>query len=148
MIKYIYIPLCFYFINIGTAGSFYDIIFTFHYASTLSETADCRGVCSLIYIPLCFYFILMPVGHWSVYSPFTFHYASTLSSGYWPYSTAITKFTFHYASTLSQADRSAHVLIKIYIPLCFYFIVWEAVSQPPPSKFTFHYASTLSTSDI
>ena len=54
----IYIPLCFYFIvNVRqTPGG--TVIFTFHYASTLSEHSVCvciRG--SSIYIPLCFYFI-------------------------------------------------------------------------------------------
>ena len=56
------------------------ILFTFHYASTLSMTDFRRPAYSVIYIPLCFYFIhLRFQGALHVLLQFTFHYASTLS---------------------------------------------------------------------
>ena len=55
---FIYIPLCFYFIDQFHVFSFLPLQFTFHYASTLSS-AWMRAIrcMELIYIPLCFYFI-------------------------------------------------------------------------------------------
>ena len=97
---------------------------------------------------------------------FTFHYASTLSllSQYCLYPDLT--FTFHYASTLSLQTRplrlrqlhlhsimlllypwrpwSTSLIQIIYIPLCFYFIVWRCREESGHAKFTFHYASTLS----
>ena len=122
----IYIPLCFYFIIDACVGFFTRLIFTFHYASTLSHTG----------------------GRWFwVHYLFTFHYASTLSlqnitqslGFYHLHSTMLLLypneysivpvswygFTFHYASTLSFSS---------FARLHFF------------SLFTFHYASTLSTS--
>ena len=58
MLVCIYIPLCFYFIPKSCAIRLIEILFTFHYASTLSS-------CVLIYAFSS--------------SKFTFHYASTLS---------------------------------------------------------------------
>ena len=77
--------------------------FTFHYASTLSCAAlDASHQHDIIYIPLCFYFILalsmLKVGN----SRFTFHYASTLSTSRGKYDRPFFLFTFHYASTLSS----------------------------------------------
>ena len=58
------------------------------------------------------------------------------------------RFTFHYASTLSKnRDQKSIGRTKIYIPLCFYFIVWAFCSDKQRNTwFTFHYASTLSRS--
>ena len=78
----IYIPLCFYFITVFHCVSIACFWFTFHYASTLSESDLSKDACrqdlhsimlllypipffgyvliSSIYIPLCFYFIQMP----------------------------------------------------------------------------------------
>ena len=107
----IYIPLCFYFIEDVTSNAFTYVIFTFHYASTLSEYPIQRLFPGMwIYIPLCFYFI------W-VYEPapqkddeFTFHYASTLSSSPPPPLSGTSAFTFHYASTLSVwQNQSARI---------------------------------------
>ena len=97
----IYIPLCFYFIDTSKLDSRFRMIFTFHYASTLS-----------IHLITC---ILS-------FDRFTFHYASTLSNSA---SSRLSSF-IHLHSTmlllylLSVALRSQIRLI--YIPLCFYFI--------------------------
>ena len=123
-IKFIYIPLCFYFIPEHDACYFFSDLFTFHYASTLSRrlaerrSEQCINLHSTmlllyqkwdwqklrktqIYIPLCFYFIL-PVMHPTVCRK------------------------------------------VIYIPLCFYFILRRNPFQEEKVIFTFHYASTLS----
>ena len=99
------------------------ILFTFHYASTLSMTDFRRPAYSVIYIPLCFYFI-------AVVPPM-----SSAGSG---------SFTFHYASTLSHVSVLLISCILIYIPLCFYFIWVTGYDINDYDKFTFHYASTLS----
>ena len=142
----IYIPLCFYFIWIGFDN--HDLVswFTFHYASTLSWTADpeklwdrylhstmlllyqfayeVRNNMGEIYIPLCFYFIetqLISVG----YKLIDLHSTMLLLYQIWAvYSVCWCKFTFHYASTLSGIG---------------------SVRYPFHDLFTFHYASTLST---
>ena len=125
--RFIYIPLCFYFIGVLAPSALIAKIFTFHYASTLSVhllQKSLRG------------------------NLFTFHYASTLSIQKWRRSikcinlhstmlllyltededvTIPAKFTFHYASTLS--DKTHRHYRADY---------W----------FTFHYASTLSTCPI
>ena len=123
-IKFIYIPLCFYFIPEHDACYFFSDLFTFHYASTLSRrlaerrSEQCINLHSTmlllyqkwdwqklrktqIYIPLCFYFIL-PVMHPTVcrkviYIPLCFYFID-------------------YENTVH------HHKIRIYIPLCFYFI--------------------------
>ena len=99
----IYIPLCFYFITkllVGNSASL--TLFTFHYASTLSNV-----LCTSI----------------ALISAFTFHYASTLSKTQALEAPASAPFTFHYASTLSYLlFCRSHCLGFIYIPLCFYFI--------------------------
>ena len=59
-------------------------LFTFHYASTLSEQASVGRMESiLIYIPLCFYFIFLLALSGLPPFTFTFHYASTLSEIGW-----------------------------------------------------------------
>ena len=120
----IYIPLCFYFI--GEPGIWFLIgsPFTFHYASTLSDSADSLSNESI---------------------SFTFHYASTLSRQTLTVESScknlhstmlllyrrlptetgrgLFPFTFHYASTLSRKpDHDYRNRFRIYIPLCFYFI--------------------------
>ena len=144
----IYIPLCFYFIGFSPGSVYYymhhlhstmlllylqpvykverdKITFTFHYASTLSDSFTPGGstICQFtfhyastlsdfpsctfnsdfyIYIPLCFYFIQNRRSSTDVRFKFTFHYASTLS-----------------ASRLFLLPPFG----IIYIPLCFYFIL-------------------------
>ena len=57
-----------------------SVVFTFHYASTLSDGVNpLQGQVCHIYIPLCFYFISRLPSQKKRPSPFTFHYASTLS---------------------------------------------------------------------
>ena len=98
----IYIPLCFYFIREINGSDRIDLLFTFHYASTLSvEWRSC--LCSA--------------------SAFTFHYASTLSkllAGLLPGWVCIYIPLCFYFILLAQIyNRRCFV---IYIPLCFYFI--------------------------
>ena len=141
-----------------------------------------------IYIPLCFYFIMCMRYDKEVSIIFTFHYASTLSRDLGGFNRINLSFTFHYASTLSMTHQfrslpqihlhSTMLLLypyslkwqawpwRIYIPLCFYFILMrlQVTTSPlwnlhstmlllyPTDKhwwtgerlFTFHYASTLS----
>ena len=123
--SYIYIPLCFYFILKGGFASLGDIVFTFHYASTLSVSAGSNTLWSItIYIPLCFYFILLSG---SVSAPACPYLHSTMLLLYrhhpWKYRSAVYSFTFHYASTLSAGPPpKIRPSSFIYIPLCFYFI--------------------------
>ena len=169
--RYIYIPLCFYFISRAHHPPWALCRFTFHYASTLS-------------IPLSTY-----SRRWSAFTfhyastlsvgqgldlcrdtIFTFHYASTLSWSPSLVSVETVKFTFHYASTLSVSScMSYESFCFIYIPLCFYFIIDRqtakklreqdlhstmlllyhnphAFTKSFLEQFTFHYASTLSDS--
>ena len=75
---------------------------------------------------------------------FTFHYASTLSFLFTPeelqernlHSTMLLLYLF------AVSPKSTR--IKIYIPLCFYFIGGATGTDNNNEKFTFHYASTLS----
>ena len=142
----IYIPLCFYFIPFDKIIRNPLSVFTFHYASTLSEYAPrlrvilpyLHSTMLLLYPSDCsckgswnwkftFHYASTLSGRQTgraghLASEFTFHYASTLSvpgnrDRQWP-----AEFTFHYASTLSQPLRSFCFLLCIYIPLCFYFI--------------------------
>ena len=80
----------------------YNIRFTFHYASTLSHLFPSSKGLELIYIPLCFYFIWVGSAIAAGAKLFTFHYASTLSIVVFFLTDAIYRFTFHYASTLSH----------------------------------------------
>ena len=123
-------------------------IFTFHYASTLSEgRLSGWPECLQIYIPLCFYFInRLGIDWgliWSIYIPLCFYFIisvilSSVTCSAW--------FTFHYASTLSAYvswHTACHnylhstmlllypkllhqniIAFRIYIPLCFYFIAY------------------------
>ena len=97
-------------------------IFTFHYASTLSNSG---------------------IVNTSLPSAFTFHYASTLSS----FSENADPVTLNLHSTMLLLYRRGARLI-IYIPLCFYFIRADRAACDDYHKFTFHYASTLSRSSF
>ena len=146
-----------------------NVIFTFHYASTISPLCTARGLkCLILYIPLCFYYYIETLSKvlFSANS-FTFHYASTISWS-WPIlCTRSSDFTFHYASTISVCFNSQALCnIRLYIPLCFYYILppgWSDSCWLPPLHstmlllypnpatpiltrwlFTFHYASTIS----
>ena len=82
-----------------------------------------------IYIPLCFYFIGNRHPLWPGWTQFTFHYASTLSDHFQQKPIYDNTFTFHYASTLSKRrPPPATVIEPIYIPLCFYFILFDSCS--------------------
>ena len=127
---HIYIPLCFYFIDVRKRSP--------------SNIA-------LIYIPLCFYFINMFSAFPLPCPQFTFHYASTLSWVAVDHSDLGTLFTFHYASTLSMPDELKQAIVcnlhstmlllyllspdmpgrisSIYIPLCFYFIRKRMIAE-------------------
>ena len=102
---YIYIPLCFYFIEMALrlAGAG-NQVFTFHYASTLSRKAAWSIMSTMIYIPLCFYFIYFPLRHWRrfchIYIPLCFYF---IAASIWGTHSCVA-FTFHYASTLSKAE--------------------------------------------
>ena len=124
----IYIPLCFYFIRVCHKAWDWELLFTFHYASTLSLT-DCLRwrIRESIYIPLCFYFIEKI---WDM---------STLNADYL-HSTML----LLYRSAVHPGQHS----IPIYIPLCFYFIKYAFWDNAETVLFTFHYASTLSISSI
>ena len=101
------------------------VVFTFHYASTLS-LARVECIFSVpIYIPLCFYFILTYIPH----SLVLLHLHSTMLLLYrirsiYPGYSYI--FTFHYASTLSPQVLICKDQLLIYIPLCFYFIYFRS----------------------
>ena len=98
--------------------------FTFHYASTLSRIASAIQCCMDSFTfhyasTLSFYAADFFFFHFS----FTFNYASTLSISGNRILAIIPEFTFHYASTLSKRLLIRAILIFcIYIPLCFYFI--------------------------
>ena len=122
-LRQIYIPLCFYFIVEldGTCG--FAIWFTFHYASTLSNSA--HGYPESLY-------------------RFTFHYASTLSRkmawlGNWLWHLHSTMLLLYLEPVQIQIQ-----IVVIYIPLCFYFICIPPFYCWYQLLFTFHYASTLS----
>ena len=119
-------------------------VFTFHYASTLSDNNCNRCKEKYIYIPLCFYFILRRIAakdiDTCIYIPLCFYFIGGKQES----ASKNTQFTFHYASTLSKPKRiverskkNLHSImlllyqvnniqvssgLSIYIPLCFYFI--------------------------
>ena len=80
----IYIPLCFYFIGADDGHKCASVIFTFHYASTLSVAPLSKKKCTSIYIPLCFYFIqqmiIKPEGLQNIYIPLCFYFIHTCRS--------------------------------------------------------------------
>ena len=141
-------------------------LFTFHYASTLSEFANQCGKKILIYIPLCFYFIEVSVLHnvayinlhstmlllyrgcaadefrriRLIYIPLCFYFIACLRSSHILYSHLHSTMLLLYLGNRIRYQR----LRQIYIPLCFYFIPLRAVQHCRWSTFTFHYASTLS----
>ena len=141
-------------------------VFTFHYASTLSESDDkTLGIqCNLhstmlllylqehewsntvriIYIPLCFYFIGNSPPTLCTY----LHLHSTMLLLYPEPHFATARHKKHLHSTMlllyHRILKRRMRPFKIYIPLCFYFIVNTDSEQELRVGFTFHYASTLS----
>ena len=99
----IYIPLCFYFIDIADAmfecGMTIYIPLCFYFISCCLEAV--QG-CDLIYIPLCFYFIrwrvVRSVCRGMIYIPLCFYFIADERCR----KRSIPQFTFHYASTLSR----------------------------------------------
>ena len=166
VIIFIYIPLCFYFILVYFEYTFFIFQFTFHYASTLSEYMNysimrnpyLHSIMLLlyrrkpweqhrrtfIYIPLCFYFIGRRRDGRDCKKGFTFHYASTLSTT--KDSSSYFKMYLHSIMLLLYLQDSSliTICIRIYIPLCFYFIYFQEKFWLYLLLFTFHYASTLS----
>ena len=144
-VRKIYIPLCFYFID----NHLHHLTWDFW-----------------IYIPLCFYFIAE--GPWMTKTEESYLHSTMLLLYRWRVSSVSSpfQFTFHYASTLSWHTYRIASCFFIYIPLCFYFIKFKLSTSfdcifhlhstmlllyrirsiyPGYSYiFTFHYASTLS----
>ena len=122
----IYIPLCFYFIDISFFRLFRHDAFTFHYASTLSIRGSLFQMrrTYLHSTMLLLYRFFQPRKDCCV-----FHLHSTMLLLY-PYRVVCPECVSH-----------------IYIPLCFYFIQsYRTTTSNLTSIFTFHYASTLSPS--
>ena len=119
----IYIPLCFYFIDSVYGHEIIIVVFTFHYASTLS---------------------LFPAGRTRLFLLFTFHYASTLSPCVYLCVFVDVLFTFHYASTLSGIQVSLKPIISYLHSIMLLLYHKADVVSYYVLTFTFHYASTLS----
>ena len=124
----------------------YQSIFTFHYASTLSNyLKTTTDILPHLHSTML---LLYPTGNPTfeiAVTIFTFHYASTLSERFRSTQKSCMIFTFHYASTLSAeiafivrirlhlhstmlllylpSKPQTPILKHIYIPLCFYFIL-------------------------
>ena len=129
----IYIPLCFYFIEHIAIFLYDPWSFTFHYASTLSQT---KGFEEMFEKNLHSTMLLLYLAGFAVYESNNLNLHSTMLLLYqenWAYlSIGYHKFTFHYASTLSILSESwEDSLADIYIPLCFYFIKarWSTSQQ-------------------
>ena len=141
--------------------------FTFHYASTLSNTdatavrkiTDLHSTMLLlyrpgwsdpwpsiwIYIPLCFYFILTAKDQRDIQQ---IHLHSTMLLLY-PISSPpqpAGRSYLHSTMLLLYRTRPGRAWSerRIYIPLCFYFIAKQQATRIEDALFTFHYASTLS----
>ena len=150
-----------------------SFIFTFHYASTISNLClSCFSCPVHLYIPLCFYYIKYS-SFWyknfdetlhstmlllyRVSSPAPGSFVRTLHSTmlllYPPWSRKALDwyyfFTFHYASTISFVKyRVIKIKNLLYIPLCFYYIHTRSRCRHNRFHFTFHYASTISNRGI
>ena len=121
---FIYIPLCFYFIDLSEPHSLHhcDIYIPLCFYFIFPSLVE---ICFLvfIYIPLCFYFIIFAFRKYDdwlvIYIPLCFYFIIGGHAFVW-----VTSF--------------------IYIPLCFYFIHMSIGHRTGYCEFTFHYASTLS----
>ena len=102
---YLYIPLCFYYIMYDVKGVVADMIFTFHYASTISDIClDCLPPVSPLHSTMLLLYLTAEA--WGVSTDvFTFHYASTISSAENADGATSFIFTFHYASTISCSTK-------------------------------------------
>ena len=156
--------------TISTKQEDYEYVysfFTFHYASTISEiymqwpglNGTLHSTMLLLY-PQLFWVALPPLDSLHstmllLYRPsrvtdklgqyfFTFHYASTISSNGEIIILNQISFTFHYASTISKYCGTSNRRNRLYIPLCFYYILLRHLLPFPLIPFTFHYASTIS----
>ena len=107
----IYIPLCFYFISCSTILALIYSVFTFHYASTLSAARSfpAGGRCHLHSTMLLLYLETMKASKKDV----ILNLHSTMLLLY------------------LQAGPICILLINIYIPLCFYFIVFKIYAPSP-----------------
>ena len=84
------------------------VLFTFHYASTLSPMMALYSRTGRIYIPLCFYFILALSPVFDLHD----HLHSTMLLLY------------------RYLQKLVHGFAVIYIPLCFYFICDSVILRP------------------
>ena len=95
------------------------------HCSTYLTIASAVLCCVLLYIPLCFYFIEGCRLVVETQKHFTFHYASTLSDA-WTIC-PLPMYTLHSIMLLLYQAAAQHLirsLQDLYIPLCFYFILF------------------------
>ena len=144
----LYIPLCFYYIT-QTAARLHIPLPTLHSTMLLlyrglpyNKDSRCQALHStmlllyqtqksaqmMLWSPLHSTMLLLyPACHYltpPALFAFTFHYASTISTSLLVYAPFPLYFTFHYASTISfYPSRNSGVLLSLYIPLCFYYIL-------------------------
>ena len=137
--------------------------FTFHYASTLSNTRLWNGlqrynlhsIMLLLYLAdfyinnisnwvFSFYFIEWDgdgsLGPYLIYIPLCFYF---IGSDAERWSHACDLHSIMLLLYLPRTDRWSSTE-NIYIPLCFYFIEGRILHHCVGGEFTFHYASTLS----
>ena len=144
----IYIPLCFYFIDISFFRLFRHDAFTFHYASTLSI----RGSLFQMRRTYLHSTMLLLYQRWLRASLYRIqHLHSTMLLLYRFFQPRKDCCVFHLHSTMLLLYPYRVVcpecVSHIYIPLCFYFIQsYRTTTSNLTSIFTFHYASTLSPS--
>ena len=141
----IYIPLCFYFINIVSAQSAGVYLFTFHYASTLSIGSIVTIIFCIIYIPLCFYFIAGNALDSVKDFLFTFHYASTLSASAPGVEYCIILYLHYTMLLLYPGVRQCSGVRQCYLHSTMLLLYQKINTRVLLRRsFTFHYASTLS----
>ena len=149
----IYIPLCFYFIQTAFGMNYIrnfhlhsimlllyrtatlreddiGLLFTFHYASTLSQPDIVCDGHFYIYIPLCFYFIInynmACIRTIFIYIPLCFYFIKLLKDCMTTVGFIYIPLCFYFIKmTELQPGSTGH----IYIPLCFYFILQELMNS-------------------
>ena len=122
---WIYIPLCFYFIQGGSGSAAGWILFTFHYASTLSPDVSRPGDWSPIFTfhyasTLSYWGSMIPVRWSQIYIPLCFYFITAASMMYMTRCTIYIPLCFYF---IQICGMRCLCCITIYIPLCFYFII-------------------------
>ena len=142
-ILFIYIPLCLYLYDHCFVVVWSDFSFTFHYASTYTQSFQAESASSvLIYIPLCLYLYVYPIEVHRLPMLFTFHYASTYTQAY-KSMIDVAMIYIPLCLYLYKIPTSPYCIsCFIYIPLCLYLYINAYAGISPANKFTFHYAST------